>query len=280
MIGNLMQLLNPGPPKITTIGSAAEVVRGCPKNVALNKLKLHQQLSLFILARNISADSFHFLYEKKLKFFFKNVKKFCKGEFGKYLKINDMNKDQDKQKRSLEILDSKDIKKLLLQIKYFLCKAIDLIGIGDFDGACMALIAAGTCARDYNLSKFETRFEIGGKIKVTAILANVRGYLAHLYSKAYDQETFISYLKDTCSQENISKHLKILEQEATAIEIEIQTQDFSQIIKDNKLMFFNKVSDLKQYKTSPRAYEEEILKKLRGGASHEFNCGNKSNIRK
>lgn len=210
-IGNLLKKLLPELKTKSSVDTLANCLDGTPTQ----ELNHHQQWAVLYLARNIAADFFHVLYEKKISTFIEDfsalVKGTCSPVFLSTLHVegNDATRGKDVKKYlSDEVEGKKRINKLLCQIGYFLMKAQVFFNENNIECACMALIGAGSCARDFNFSTLNPK----KNGSVMAELATIRSNLSHIFEEEYNDAEFIQKLKDY--NMGIPNYLFLLENEA------------------------------------------------------------------
>lgn len=138
-------------------------------------LPLIQQIALFRISRNVSADVFALLFEEPTAEFFLDFSQLCSGK-----NISDVLCRMNTQKingfrKALVRADRDLLTELLSKEAYFLEKSVYLFRKDDIDGACMSIVAAGKCALNYNICKFEGRV----KISVNTNIVEFRKKLAH-----------------------------------------------------------------------------------------------------
>lgn len=207
-IGNLLKgLLDESITKDATAGT----LKTFEDNTPLQKLLPQQQFALFNVNRNIAADFFPLLYESKMKLFIENFIRLCKG-IGNSSNLADLNSSFNKITRGenlkKSLIDSTAGQtvsdKLINQMGYFLLKANHLMEKeNDFDGACMALIASGSCGRIYNRGGVKPQ-------KAAAVLANIRESISP-YINEYDEKQARLIINDTLKEESIRQRIKDIE---------------------------------------------------------------------
>jgi hypothetical protein len=92
------------------------------------------------------------------------------------------------------------IYKLLCQAGSFLMTATGLIENKDSDGACMAIIAAGNCARAFNFSTLNP-------VKQGSVLAEIaknRAVFTHPFDPSYDVKIFQELVINTAMSKYVS----------------------------------------------------------------------------
>jgi hypothetical protein len=209
-IGSLVEYLFP---KIKVI-SPADKAQECKDGSDVKDWSAVQQYALFQIARNCAADFSHVFYEQQTRELIENFSVLCRGVCNSNFWVTKNgfgNKATDGKKLKEFFLEGgeigkKRVNKLFCQMGYFLVKAKDFLAKKDYDSACMALIAAGKCGRNFNRTTLNPV-----KIdSITADLMNICNALAHPYGQAYNQEKFIGVLEKT----NIQGSLEKLENEA------------------------------------------------------------------
>jgi hypothetical protein len=223
-VGSLLEDLFPN----LKLKSPADKVQECKDGSAVKDLDAEQQFGLFQVARNCTADFSHIFYEKETRDLIENFSALCRGVCNSSFWVNlnsfgNRATDGKKLKTFFSEGDEKGrkrVNKLFCQMGYFLMKAKILLDKKDYDGACLALIAAGNCGRNFNRSTLKT-------VKVdsiTAYLINIRTPLSHVFGQAYNEEKFI----DTLVKMDILGYLAKLENEAKRIGNPIDLQSYYQ----------------------------------------------------
>lgn len=222
-----------------------------PTNI--NKLGNEQQKAIFIQYRNIIADMFHVMYEKSMKLVLESFANVCKGTFEPSILIHIDNLLFNKLKKGSSVIKifreepKPKLEKIYHQTVYFLQKTEEFIKNKKYNEAAMALIAAGTCARNINTSKQNP--VTTGSIMQT--LTNLRSNMAHIYSLGYNRETMKSQLDLLLPK--ISKYINKVISEVSNTEINIDKKSIE--VYGKKLTTSSSSSD-----ESPRAYESSIFK--------------------
>lgn len=247
-IGNLFEILakeiavtNPKP---------LEVVKTCKNDVALGDLNLNQQLSLFQLARFIPADNFHAMYEDQAKALVDNFIRLCNGRCISETLINidaifyPLTTGKKIKKILYEGNKGKSVNKLFCQMGYYLKKAEDFIKMGNHEAAAMALIAAGNCGRNYNI----TGLNPVKKDSVTAELYGLRTKYAHIYSDEKDEQTLSERLRKLVESGQIAQQINQIKEEAKHMgnPVDIDTY-YSQ-------------KESSSASESPKAYTKDVLR--------------------
>lgn len=248
-IGNLMKILCPS----IEIKKTTEIANSCPDGIALDKLKPEQQLALFQMARTISADYFHVLYEDQIKDFIESYIKLSHGQCNsKVMSTIDAPLDPLSRGKSItKILNEGGevgkmrINKLFCQMGYFLKKASDLMLNGDTNGACMAILAAGTCGRNFNISGLNPT-KVGS---IAGILSQVREILAHVYVENRSEKVTLELLGETCKKEKLLENIGKISDEAKAMKNPVDID-----------AYYSKKEIAYTTPESPRAYERKVFK--------------------
>ncbi len=239
-IVNYIELLT----KEIEIENPGERLAGCGDNIYFSAITPHQQKSVFLIAKNVAADCFHLLYEKEMAEFLDAFSAICRGIckpvlLRRLLKAGNDGTKGPAMKPYLSNLDDgeKRVNKLMCQIGYFLMKAQYFSEKGDFEKTCMALLAAGTCARDFNRSTLNP-VKVGS---VMAFLTDVRAVLSHFFERGYDLDKLQAFVGKT----NIQELIVQLTKEASDAENELDLEAYYNERETSE------VAD----DESPRAYE-------------------------
>jgi hypothetical protein len=253
-VGNLFEILIPD----FNFGESVEqdcsvsVLDSGENVVSLKSLKRAQQYAVFSVARNISADHSHLLFEDQIADLINNFlsalqKGVCiPGVLVKYcaLGTDACRSDRPKGLKAYFFIDQKsslmEIKektsranKLLCQAGYFMLRARDFLANNDLDSACMALINAGTCGRDFKKAGLNK-----GAESVMHFLSTVRNKLSHTLAADVD----VKKLSELLGGINVEGYVKKLEKESKDMGYDI---DVSAYYKDR---------NDKDDPQSPRAY--------------------------
>ncbi|MGE3920811.1 MAG: hypothetical protein AB7F64_07745 [Gammaproteobacteria bacterium] len=216
-IGNLFEVLCPTMKNQKT----AEVVQDCKTTSNMDMLTPAQQLSLFEQARNVTADSFHSMYEQQARELYGSVSSLCQGKnsASKLLSIDDVFQPVSRGSSIQKVLgrlepENKKINKLFCQMGYYLKKADDYLKSNNHEAAAMALIGAGNCARNFNWSKLNPK-KVGS---VTALLNSVRNDLAHLYLNEVDSLPLSENMRQIVEKRHIEQGLELIKSEASQMD--------------------------------------------------------------
>lgn len=259
-VGNLMKVLCPS----MEIKKMTDIVNTCKDGVALDKLDFVQQLALFQMARTISADYFHVLYEDQTNEFIESFIKLCQGQCNsKLMSTLDASFDPLSRGKSIGKILSEGsgvgavrINKLICQMGYFLMKANDLMLKADFNGACMAIVAAGTCGRNFNISGLNP-LKVGS---IAGILSQVRETLAHIYEGERSEKSTLTLVSETCNKAKIGDIIDKMVAEAESMKNPVNIKGYYNQ-KESADTASKPPSDSKSSPESPRAYERTVFKK-------------------
>lgn len=247
-IGNLMEILLD---KSILQSATGEIFQTCSGGKKISELKEAQQYSFFKIARNITADAFHQLYEDKAKDFLESFSSLCRGNnvyelFTEFRKYNHLVTKNAKKFFTDSFAGERRKEKIFCQMGYFLLKAEALFSQDNTDGAIMALIAAGSCGRDFNVSGLN----INKKDAACFKLSEDRKRLSHSESNQYNEEKFVEFLKVALKNDNVLKRLVEIEKEALVnLKRKIDVQAYYKTKE--------KSGDAPE---SPRAYDRSIYK--------------------
>ena len=239
-IVNYIELLT----KDIEIENPGEWLERCEDNTYFSALSPHQQKAVFLIAKNVSADCFHLLYEQEMAEFLDAFSAICKGICRPVLLKRLLKAGNDGTRGSAikpylsNVDDGADrVNKLLCQIGYFLMKAQHFSEEGNFEKTCMALLAAGTCARDFNRSTLNP-VKVGS---VAAFLTDIRAILSHFFERSYDIDKLQVFVSEINIQELIVRLVKEASDADNALDLEVyyKERETSEVADDE----------------SPRAYE-------------------------
>lgn len=260
-IGNLFEILrqdikNPKP---------TDTAKTCLNGVALNSFKPDQQLSLFQLARNVSADYFHAMYEDKTREFFEAFISLCRGQCtsSKLLEVDDIFQKLSRGSDIKKVLGDRDegkvrINKLFCQMGYFLKKADEFIKAGNHEAAAMALIAAGNSGRNFNFSGLNPK-KSGS---VAAILYKARTSLAHIYSDERKIEVLSEIIIKLTEHKQIDLSIDLIKEEATEMKNPVDIDAY--------------YAKREASGASPRTYDPDLLREPSSITSHAATAASSS----
>lgn len=179
----------------------------CSLLLEINALNENQQIALFLTARNIAADFFHYISVVDSNKFINEFLSLCIGNNKSSYLIDLVPKLRKVQSQHKKGINENTSKNMLAQSTYFLEKSLMLIDKDDICGACMSIIAAGNCARDFNISGFNQK-----KMQVTQEITNLRQIFSHTL-------TLISNIEDLKKEllkikVDISKYIELIKLEA------------------------------------------------------------------
>lgn len=247
-IGGLFEVLLPE----IEVKSPVETLGNITSNASISKLHPVEMMALFKIAKNSSADAFHILYEDQVKSFLGNFSLLCQGNNVNPVPFLELSRFCTKVSRgkNVEALLSDSavgkarINKLLCQMGYFLLKAKEFGMQENYDGACMALLASGSCGRFFNISKCNPV-----PTSIARLLSDLRTNLSHLYKSGYNESNFLAVLQDAAKNEVISRHVEKIKTEAASIGNPVDID-----------AYYAKKETSGSKPESPRAYERNVLK--------------------
>ncbi|MDX2164469.1 MAG: hypothetical protein SFW07_03520 [Gammaproteobacteria bacterium] len=242
-MGNLLHAMLPN---LKTKNSVGVLDECSPDDTQVKLLNNSQQFAVFYLARDISADFFHFHYERKVEDFVNHCLSMTRGTCNPLFLVKIYREGNDavrgtgprgtKKYLSDAVKGRARINKLFCQAGYFILKAGSFLKDNDFESACMALVGAGNCGKDFNRSTLNPVKE--GSVMEDLYI--IRNRLSHVLEQEYNEAEILKWVNEL----DLPAYLDRLGREAEQMGNPVNIRDYYEGKED---------SDDEQQ--SPRAYD-------------------------